>query len=91
MNEEIISKVSKKINLKEYQIKNVINLLSEGATIPFIARYRKEVTGNLNEEELRLIETEYNYAVNLQNRKDDVKRLIDEKGMLTSELIKAID
>ena len=59
MNEEIISKVSKKINLKEYQIKNVIGLLSEGATIPFIARYRKEVTGNLNEEELRLIETEY--------------------------------
>ena len=91
MNEEIISKVSKKINLKEYQIKNVIGLLSEGATIPFIARYRKEVTGNLNEEELRLIETEYNYAVNLQMRKDDVKRLIDEKGMLTPELVKAID
>ena len=91
MNEEIISKVSKKINKQEYQIKNVINLLGEGATIPFIARYRKEVTGNLNEEELRLIETEYNYAVNLQTRKDDVKRLIDEKGMLTPELVKAID
>ena len=91
MNEEIISKVSKKINKHPYQIKNVINLLGEGATIPFIARYRKEVTGNLNEEELRLIETEYNYAVNLQTRKDDVKRLIDEKGMLTPELVKAID
>ena len=91
MNEEVINKVSKKINLKEYQIKNVINLLSEGATIPFIARYRKELTGNLNEEELRLIETEYNYAVNLKNRKDDVKRLIAEKGMLTPEIIKAID
>ena len=91
MNEEVINKVSKKINLKEYQIKNVINLLNEGATIPFIARYRKELTGNLNEEELRLIETEYNYAVNLKTRKDDVKRLIDEKGMLTPEIIKAID
>lgn len=91
MNEEVISKVSKKINLKEYQIKNVIGMLSEGATIPFMARYRKEVTGNLNEDELRLIETEYNYMVNLQNRKEDVKRLIDEKGMLTDELVKAID
>ena len=91
MNEEVISKVSKKINLKEYQIKNVIGMLSEGATIPCMARYRKEVTGNLNEDELRLIETEYNYMVNLQNRKEDVKRLINEKGMLTDELVKAID
>lgn len=91
MNEDIITKVSKKLNFKDFQIKNVVNLLSEGATIPFIARYRKEVTGNLNEEELRSIETEYNYAVNLNARKDDVKRLIDEKGMLTPELIKAID
>ena len=91
MNEEVISKVSKKINLKEYQVKNVIGMLSEGATIPFMARYRKEVTGNLNEDELRLIETEYNYMVNLQNRKEDVKRLINEKGMLTDELVKAID
>lgn len=91
MKEEVIDKVSSKINLKPSQIKAVINMLSEGATIPFIARYRKEVTGNLNEEELRLIETEYNYAVNLQSRKDDVKRLIDEKGMLTLELVKAID
>ena len=91
MNEEVINKASSKINLGPNQIKAVINMLSEGATIPFIARYRKEVTGNLNEEELRLIETEYNYAVNLQARKDDVKRLIDEKGMLTPELVKAID
>lgn len=91
MNEEIVNKVSKKLNFKDFQIKNVINLLSEGATIPFIARYRKEATGNLNEDELRLIETEYNYAVNLNTRKEDVKRLIDEKGMLTEEISKAID
>lgn len=91
MNEEVIKKVSSKINLKDYQIKNVINMLSEGATIPFMARYRKEVTGNLNEDELRLIETEYNYMVNLENRKEDVKRLIDEKGMLTEEIVKAIN
>ena len=91
MNDEVIKKVSDKIKLKDWQIKNVIGMLSEGATIPFMARYRKEVTGNLNEDELRLIETEYNYMVNLQNRKEDVKRLINEKGMLTSEIASAID
>ncbi len=90
MNEEVIKKVSNKINLKEYQIKNVIDMLSSGATIPFMARYRKEATGNLNEDELRLIETEYNYMVNLEKKKEDVKRLIDEKGMLTLEISKAI-
>ena len=91
MNDEVIKSVSEKINLKENQIRVVMNLLSEGATIPFIARYRKEVTGNLNEDELRLIESEYNYAVNLASRKEDVIRLIDEKGMLTPEIISAID
>ena len=86
MNEELIKKVSLKLNLKPEQIKNVITMLSSGATIPFMARYRKEVTGNLNEDELRSIETEYNYAVNLAKRKEDVIRLIAEKGMLTEEL-----
>lgn len=91
MNEVIINRVSEKINIKESQIKAVIKMLGEGATIPFMARYRKEVTGNLNEDELRLIETEVNYQNNLLTRKEDVKRLIEEKGMLTAELIKAID
>lgn len=91
MNETQMISVSKKLGFKEYQVKNVINLLSEGATIPFIARYRKEVTGNLNEEELRGIETEYNYQVNLDKRKEDVARLIDEKGMMTPEIKKALE
>ena len=91
MNESVIKELSEKLNIKESQIKSVINLLSEGATIPFIARYRKEVTGYLDEEQIRSIETEYTYGVNLSKRKDDVKRLIDEKGMLTPEIIKAID
>ena len=91
MNEEQFLKVSQKLNLKEFQVRNVINLLSEGSTIPFIARYRKEVTGNLNEEELRAIETEYNYLVNLDKRKEDVKRLIEEKGLLTPEIVKALN
>lgn len=91
MNDVIISNVSKKINIKPEQIKAVIKMLGEGATIPFMARYRKEVTGNLNEDELRLIETEVSYQTNLNERKEDVKRLIDEKGMLTDEIVKAIN
>ncbi len=91
MNDELITKVSTKLNLKPYQVKNVIDMLSKGATIPFMSRYRKEVTGNLNEDELRNIETEYNYTVNLAKRKEDVMRLIAEKGMLTVELKNEIE
>ena len=91
MNDKVISNVSNKISLTNKQIETVINLLHDGATIPFIARYRKELTGGLNEDQLRLIETEYNYAVNLAARKEDVIRLIDEKGMLTDEIRNAIN
>ena len=91
MKEEILEKVSKKTKIKTWQIKAVINLLSEGATIPFIARYRKELTGNLAEDELRVIETEYNYSINLAQKKEDVLRLIAEKGMLNDEIKKAVD
>ena len=90
MNEEIINKVSSKINLKPSQIKAVINLLSEGATIPFIARYRKEATGALNEEVIKSIDDVYQYQVNLMKKKEDVIRLIDEKWLLTDELKVAI-
>ncbi len=86
MNTDLIKEVSDKLGLKDFQIKNVINMLKEGATIPFMARYRKEVTGNLNEDELRAIESAYNYALNLKERKEDVIRLIKEKGLLTKEL-----
>ena len=84
--EEIIKRLSESLKITEKQINETLKLLSEGATIPFIARYRKEVTGNLNEDQIRSIEVEYNYQVNLQKRKDDVIRLIDEKGMLTEEI-----
>ena len=63
-----------------------MKLLEEGNTIPFIARYRKEVTGNLDEEQIRKINEVYEYEVNLLKRKEDVIRLIDEKGLLTDEL-----
>ena len=91
MNNDVIIKLSNKLGFKESQIKVVMDMLKDGATIPFMARYRKEVTGNLNEDELRLIETEYNYMVNLEERKESVKRLIEEKGMLTPEIINSID
>lgn len=86
MNEEIITKLSNELNLKDSQIKAVLKLLSQDATIPFIARYRKEATGNLNEDQIRAISDEYNYQANLFKRKEDVIRLIDEKGMLTDEI-----
>lgn len=86
----IIDKLSESLRIQVHQIEAVLNLLSEGATIPFIARYRKEATGNLNEDQIRTIEEEYNYQVNLQKRKDDVIRLIDEKGMLTDEIRNSI-
>ena len=86
MNQEIIQKMAEELSIQEQQIQNVLSLLEEGATVPFIARYRKEKTGGLNEEQIREISKVYEYQVNLQERKDDVIRLIDEKGLLTEEL-----
>lgn len=84
--EEVIKYLEETLNLKEGQIKTVLQMLSEGATIPFIARYRKDATGNLNEDQIRAIEEQYKYQENLLTRKQDVIRLIDEKGMLTPEI-----
>ena len=86
MNKSIIEEISKELNISIRQVEVTLNLLEEGNTIPFIARYRKEVTGALDEETLRKIEEVYNYQVNLLKRKEDVIRLIDEKGLLTDEL-----
>ena len=86
MNKEIIENISKDLNVKEVQVEKTLKLLEEGNTIPFIARYRKEVTGNLDEEQIRKINEVYEYEVNLLKRKEDVIRLIDEKGLLTDEL-----
>ncbi len=86
MNKEIIINISEDLNIKEIQVEKTLKLLEEGNTIPFIARYRKEVTGNLDEEQIRKINEVYEYEVNLLKRKEDVIRLIDEKGLLTDEL-----
>ncbi|MGL4338687.1 MAG: Tex-like N-terminal domain-containing protein, partial [Turicibacter sp.] len=78
--------IAKELKIKTEQIDAVLKLLEEGSTVPFIARYRKEVTGALDEEQIREISKTYEYGINLQQRKEDVIRLIDEKGMLTEEL-----
>lgn len=88
--EEVIKYLVTSLNLQETQIKEVLNMLSEGATIPFIARYRKDKTGNLDEDQIRAIEEQYKYQENLLNRKNDVIRLIDEKGLLTPEIEEAV-
>lgn len=90
MNQDIILEISNNLNIKPKQVETVLNLLSEGNTIPFIARYRKEATGALDEEIIRSINEVYEYQVNLLKRKEDVIRLIDEKGLLTDELKEGI-
>ena len=86
MNETIIKEIATNLNISDKQVSVVLNLLSDGNTIPFIARYRKEVTGALDEETIRSINEVYEYQVNLLKRKEEVIRLIDEKGMLTDEI-----
>ena len=86
MNEQIIKDIAENLKIKSEQVNKTLKLLEEGNTIPFIARYRKEVTGNLDEEQIRQISEVYEYQQNLLKRKEDVIRLIDEKGLLTEEL-----
>ena len=86
MNDFIIKEIASELDVKVNQVETVLKLLEDGNTIPFIARYRKEATGALDEEQIRKIDEVYQYQVNLSKRKEDVIRLIDEKGLLTDEL-----
>ena len=90
MNENIIKEIANSLNITIKQVETVLKLLSEDNTIPFIARYRKEATGGLDEEVIRKIGEVYDYQTNLFKRKEDVIRLIDEKGLLTDELKESI-
>src|SRR5690554_1520969 len=90
MNEILVQEVSKELKLPSAKVKVVLELLSDGATIPFIARYRKEMTGGMDEEQIFQINQLFEYANNLHKRKEDVIRLIAEKEMLTPELEKEI-
>lgn len=90
MNKDIIDKLSTDLGIKVSQIEAVLSLLEEGATIPFIARYRKERTGNLDETEIKEISDVYNYRINLMEKKENTIKLIDEKGLLTEDVKAAI-
>ena len=87
---DIVASVAKELNFKVSQVENTIKLFDEGATVPFIARYRKEVTGNLDEEQIRDVIEKITYYRNLEKRKEEVIRLIEEQGKLTEELHKSI-
>ena len=89
--ERIISLLAKELNQKAEYIKNVIDLMDEGNTIPFIARYRKEMHGAMDDTTLRTLETRLNYLRNLQTRREEVKSSIENQGKLTEELSRAID
>ncbi len=86
MSQSLIKALEKTTSFKEKYIKNVLELLEDKNTVPFIARYRKEMTGGMNEEEIKQIADEFNYMESLMKRKEEVIRLIDEQGMLTEEL-----
>ena len=90
MDVNIVNEVAKTLNIKEKQVETVLDLLSENNTIPFIARYRKEATGGLDENVIFEISQHYEYQENLQKRKDDVIRLIEEKGLLNDEIKESI-
>ena len=88
---DIVKVLSKELNIKEWQVKNTIDLIDAGNTIPFIARYRKEATGELDDTVLRNFYERLNYLRNLESKKDEVKRLISELGKLTDEIAANID
>ena len=89
--EKIFETVAKELKLKVNQVTNTMQLLDEGATVPFVSRYRKEVTGNLDEIEIGKILESVTYLRNLEKRKEEVIRLIEEQGKLTEELKKSIE
>ncbi|WP_456272661.1 Tex family protein [Bacillus sp. AK031] len=88
---DLLEKISKDLKINVKQIRSVISLLEEGNTVPFIARYRKEQTGALDEVQIRSVMESWNYVQNLQSRKEEVLRLIDEQGKLTEELKRDIE
>ena len=88
--EKIIKTIAEELGIKEKQVENAIKLIDEGNTIPFIARYRKEVTGGLSDEILRELGERLSYLRNLEQRKEEVVKSIDEQGKLTDEILQAV-
>ena len=83
--------IAKELNVKQFQVENTIKLIDEGNTIPFIARYRKEATGGLSDEELRNLDERLTYLRNLESRKEEVKNSINNQGKLTDDIINQLE
>ena len=88
---DIIKEIAKELDIKTSQVEKTVNLIDEGNTIPFIARYRKEVTGGLSDEVLRTFGERLTYLRNLENRKQEIRKSIEEQGKMTEEISKSID
>lgn len=91
MNEEIIKRISQELKITEEQIQNTLSMLEEGYTVPFIARYRKEQTKGLDEEQILYIQKQYDYQLKLAERKEAVLKLIGDQGKLTDEIKKYVE
>jgi uncharacterized protein len=91
MNEEIIKRISQELKITEEQIQNTLSMLEEGNTVPFIARYRKEQTKGLDEEQILYIQKQYDYQLKLAERKEAVLKLIGDQGKLTDEIKKSVE
>ena len=89
--DKIIETIANELQIKKSQVENTIKLIDEGNTIPFIARYRKEVTGGLSDETLRNLNERLNYLKNLEERKQEVTKSIEEQGKMTEEISKSIE
>ena len=88
---DIIKVLTEEFSLKPFQVENTVKLIDEGNTIPFIARYRKEVTGSLDDQILRELSDRLTYLRNMDETREKIKKSIEEQGALTEELIAAID
>lgn len=91
MQEDIIQKIAQELNIHTKQITNTLQLLEDGCTVPFIARYRKELTHGLDEEQIRVIQEHYNYQVNLAKRKEEVLSRIETLGQINDDIIKMVE
>lgn len=91
MQEDIIKKIAQEQNIHVKQIENTLQLLEEGCTVPFIARYRKEMTHGLDEEQIRIIQEHYNYQVNLSKRKEEVLSRIETLGQINDDIRKMVE
>ena len=87
MNEEIIKRISQELKITEEQIQNTLSMLEEGNTVPFIARYRKELTHGLDEEQIRVIQEQYDYQVNLKKRKEEVLTIMPVNSFSCDEFV----